>query len=39
VPLGIRPDDHEAGFRSTLDNLAAFLEAAGHTGSKAADSP
>jgi uncharacterized protein YndB with AHSA1/START domain len=26
VPEGIRPEDHEAGFRSTLDNLAAFIE-------------
>lgn len=26
VPEGIRPEDHEAGFRSTLDNLAAFTE-------------
>ena len=26
VPEGIRQDDHEAGMRSTLDNLAAFLE-------------
>jgi uncharacterized protein YndB with AHSA1/START domain len=26
VPPGIRPDDHEAGFRSTLENLAAFTE-------------
>jgi uncharacterized protein YndB with AHSA1/START domain len=25
-PKGIRPDDHEAGFRSTLENLAAFTE-------------
>lgn len=27
VPRGIRPEDHEAGFRSTLENLAAFAEA------------
>lgn len=26
VPEGIRPDDHEAGMKSTLDNLAAFVE-------------
>jgi hypothetical protein len=26
VPEGIRPEDHEAGFRSTLENLAAFTE-------------
>jgi uncharacterized protein YndB with AHSA1/START domain len=26
VPEGIRPEDHEAGFRSTLENLAAFAE-------------
>jgi uncharacterized protein YndB with AHSA1/START domain len=26
VPAGIRPEDHEAGFRSTLENLAAFVE-------------
>jgi uncharacterized protein YndB with AHSA1/START domain len=26
VPPGIRPEDHETGFRSTLDNLAAFVE-------------
>jgi uncharacterized protein YndB with AHSA1/START domain len=26
VPEGIRPDDHEAGLRSTLKNLAAFTE-------------
>ncbi len=26
VPEGIRPEDHEAGFRSTLENLAAFIE-------------
>ena len=26
VPPGIRPEDHEAGFRSTLENLAAFAE-------------
>jgi uncharacterized protein YndB with AHSA1/START domain len=26
VPPGIRREDHEMGFRSTLDNLAAFLE-------------
>lgn len=26
VPVGIRREDHEAGLRSTLDNLAAFLE-------------
>ncbi len=25
VPEGIRPDDHEAGMKSSLDNLAAFL--------------
>jgi Activator of Hsp90 ATPase homolog 1-like protein len=26
VPAGIGPEDHEAGFRSTLENLAAFIE-------------
>jgi uncharacterized protein YndB with AHSA1/START domain len=26
VPEGIRPEDHEAGLRSTLENLAAFAE-------------
>jgi uncharacterized protein YndB with AHSA1/START domain len=26
VPDGIRPEDHEAGFRSTLENLAIFTE-------------
>jgi uncharacterized protein YndB with AHSA1/START domain/uncharacterized damage-inducible protein DinB len=26
VPEGIRPEDHEAGFRSTLENLTAFTE-------------
>jgi len=26
VPVGIRPDDHEAGLKSTLENLAAFAE-------------
>ena len=26
VPEGIRREDHEAGFRSTLENLAAFTE-------------
>lgn len=25
VPPGIRPEDHEAGMNSTLDNLASFL--------------
>lgn len=25
VPRGIRPEDHEAGMSSTLDNLASFL--------------
>lgn len=25
VPRGIRPEDHEAGMNSTLDNLVAFL--------------
>lgn len=25
VPQGIRPEDHEAGMNSTLDNLASFL--------------
>jgi uncharacterized protein YndB with AHSA1/START domain len=25
VPRGIRPEDHEAGMTSTLDNLASFL--------------
>ena len=26
APEGIRPNDHEAGIRSTLENLAAFTE-------------
>jgi uncharacterized protein YndB with AHSA1/START domain len=26
VPAGIRPEDHQAGLTSTLDNLAAFAE-------------
>lgn len=26
VPAGIRREDHEAAFRSTLENLAAFVE-------------
>jgi uncharacterized protein YndB with AHSA1/START domain len=26
VPEGIRPEDHDAGLRSTLDNLAQFVE-------------
>lgn len=26
APKGIRPSDHEAGFKSTLKNLAAFTE-------------
>jgi uncharacterized protein YndB with AHSA1/START domain len=26
IPPGIRPEDNEAGCRSTLENLAAFLE-------------
>ena len=26
VPEGIRPEDHRAGFRSTLEHLAAFTE-------------
>jgi uncharacterized protein YndB with AHSA1/START domain len=26
VPTGIRPQDHQAGLKSTLDNLAAFAE-------------
>lgn len=26
VPEGIRKEDHDAGLRSTLDNLAAFAE-------------
>jgi len=28
VPPGIRPEDHQAGMNSTLDNLASFLGAA-----------
>lgn len=28
VPEGIRPEDHEAAMRSSLDNLAAFVETA-----------
>lgn len=27
VPTGIRPEDHQEGLKSTLDNLAAFAEA------------
>jgi uncharacterized protein YndB with AHSA1/START domain len=27
IPRGIRPEDNEAGCRSTLENLAAYLEA------------
>jgi uncharacterized protein YndB with AHSA1/START domain len=27
VPKGIRPEDHEAGMRSSLENLAEFAEA------------
>jgi uncharacterized protein YndB with AHSA1/START domain len=26
VPAGIRPEDHQAGLTSTLNNLAAFVE-------------
>jgi Activator of Hsp90 ATPase homolog 1-like protein len=26
VPPGIQPRDHDAGFRSTLENLAEFTE-------------
>lgn len=26
VPADIQPGDHEAGLKSTLDNLAAFVE-------------
>lgn len=26
VPPGIRPEDHQAGFRSSLDNLARYVE-------------
>lgn len=26
VPSGIRPEDHEEGFRSTLENLARYVE-------------
>lgn len=26
VPPGVRPEDHDAGMRSTLENLAAFVE-------------
>lgn len=26
APVGIEPEDHEVGMRSTLDNLAAFVE-------------
>ena len=26
VPVGIRPEDHEAGLMSTLENLARFTE-------------
>lgn len=29
VPEGIRPEDHEVGLKSTLDNLAAFVEGHG----------
>jgi uncharacterized protein YndB with AHSA1/START domain len=31
VPEGIRPEDHQAGFRSTLENLAAFTKARAKT--------
>lgn len=27
VPEGIRPEDHEAGLNSSLENLAGFVEA------------
>jgi len=26
VPAGIRPEDHQAGLASTLNNLAEFVE-------------
>jgi hypothetical protein len=26
VPVGIRKEDHDAGLRSTLENLAAYIE-------------
>lgn len=29
VPAGIRPKDHQAGLKSTLDNLAVFAERVG----------
>ena len=29
VPVGIRPEDHQAGLNSTLDNLAAYVERIG----------
>jgi hypothetical protein len=29
VPAGIRPEEHQAGLMSTLDNLAAFPQEAG----------
>lgn len=31
VPVGIRPEDHEVGLRSTLGNLATFAERGGST--------
>jgi hypothetical protein len=29
VPPGIRPEDHEVGLSSSLENLAAFVEVQG----------
>lgn len=30
VPLGIKPEDHQQGINSTLDNLAAYTEPIAH---------
>jgi hypothetical protein len=32
IPPGIRPEDHQAGFGSTLNDLAAFAEASDRAG-------
>jgi uncharacterized protein YndB with AHSA1/START domain len=37
VPAGIRHEDHEAGFRSTLENLAVFTE--GQSGASESNGP
>jgi uncharacterized protein YndB with AHSA1/START domain len=39
VPAGIRHEDHEAGLRSTLDNLAAFAEGRAGARARATGSP